>query len=154
MAASKRSRAEVNLWGSEFVLDNIDITALLSPNMPFTINDRDVTLSGLLADGSAFSFDLTSTFGMSDYFDAGATLTIMLMSLFPPGDSTATATWTQMTTPSGERLLGPRQILRQMATEIMSSTLPTMSYGGKTWERGRLPSAGVYRTSPNRPLGN
>ncbi|MCH7752566.1 MAG: hypothetical protein IH898_10490, partial [Planctomycetes bacterium] len=78
------SGSEVNLFGTEFVLDGIDIMASLTLNDPFTITDRDVTLSGLLADGSPFSFDLNSTNAFpQDYFDPGALLTVTLVG---PGD--------------------------------------------------------------------
>ena len=78
------SGSEVNLFGTEFVLDGVDITALLTVNDPNTITDRDVTLSGLLTDGSPFSFDLNSTnVSGQDYFDLGATLSVTLIL---PGD--------------------------------------------------------------------
>jgi len=74
----------VSLFGTQFVLDALDITASLTLNVPLTIIDRDVTLSGLLANGSPFSFDLNSTVAASaDYFDPGATLTVTLIL---PGD--------------------------------------------------------------------
>ena len=56
---------------------------------PFTIDDRDVTLSGLLADGSPFSFDLNprrSTEILGDFFDTRATLTVTLASAVLLGD--------------------------------------------------------------------
>jgi len=78
------SGSEVNLFGTRFVLDSIDITASLTTNVPFTITDRDVTLNGLLADGSGFSFDLNSTnISGQDYFDPLALLTVTLVG---PGD--------------------------------------------------------------------
>ncbi len=74
------SGSEVNLFGTRFVLDSIDITASLTTNVPFTITDRDVTLNGLLADGSGFSFDLNSTnISGQDYFDPLALLTVTLV---------------------------------------------------------------------------
>ncbi|MFV2069551.1 MAG: hypothetical protein ACC645_21515 [Pirellulales bacterium] len=76
--------SEVNLLGTQFVLDSIDITASLTLNVPFTINDRDVTLSGLLANGSPFSFDLNGTIvSGQEYFDPNATLSVTLTL---PGD--------------------------------------------------------------------
>ena len=75
----------VNLFGTEFILDGIDITSSLTLDVPFAIDDRDVTFSGLLDDDSPFSFDLNSTNGSGDdYFDPNATLTITLTAL--PGD--------------------------------------------------------------------
>lgn len=72
----------MNLFGTQFVLDGTDITDSLSVNVPFTVNDRDVTLSGLLHDGSPFSFDLKREYvGFSeDYFHPDATLTVTLFS--------------------------------------------------------------------------
>ena len=49
---------EVNLFGSDFVLDGVSLDSSLTTNNAFTISDREVTLSGLLEDGPAFSFDL------------------------------------------------------------------------------------------------
>jgi len=75
---------EIDIFGSQFILDGIDITALLTTNVAFPIADRDVSLTGLLADGSAFSFDLNSTFfSGEDYFDVGALLNLTLVA---PGD--------------------------------------------------------------------
>ena len=46
----------------------------------FTIVNRNVTLSGLLADGSPFSFDLLTGNRFSrEYFDPDATLTVTLV---------------------------------------------------------------------------
>lgn len=47
----------VNLSGSDFALDGVLLNNLVS-DQAFTILDRDVTLTGLLEDGSPFSFDL------------------------------------------------------------------------------------------------
>ena len=52
--------SEVNLFGSDFALDGVLLENLdLGKN---TIFDRNVTLSGLLEDGSPFSFDLNIGF--------------------------------------------------------------------------------------------
>lgn len=67
----------VNILGSVFVLDGLLLD--LVPGEAFTILDRDVTLSGLLDDGSAFSFDLNSEEDFSsgnDFFSSTATLTV------------------------------------------------------------------------------
>jgi len=69
----------VNLFGTQFVLDSLDITASLTLNEHLKIDDRDVTLSGLLADGSAFAFDLNSAFDDSDTFQTAATLTVTVV---------------------------------------------------------------------------
>jgi hypothetical protein len=75
--------SSVNLFGTEFVLDGIDITASLITNVPLAITDRDITLSGLFADGSPFSFDLNSTITGEDLFDPLALLSVTLVR---PGD--------------------------------------------------------------------
>jgi hypothetical protein len=73
-----------HLFGSQFILDGVDITSSLTPNVPFVIPDRDVLLTGILTDGSSFDFDLNSTGATGqDYFLATATLTV---TLGRPGD--------------------------------------------------------------------
>jgi hypothetical protein len=68
----------LNLYGTEFFLNGVPIAGLV-PNEPFTIHDRDVTLSGLLADATPFSFDLNSTFDFDqDFFHAEAVVTVTL----------------------------------------------------------------------------
>lgn len=52
-----RGGSSVNLLGTQFLLDNTDITSSLAANSPLSILDRDVTLSGLLVDGGSFAFD-------------------------------------------------------------------------------------------------
>ena len=49
----------VNIFGSAFFIDGVELDTL-TPGETFTIANRDVTLSGLLADGQTFSFDLNS----------------------------------------------------------------------------------------------
>ncbi|MEM9347173.1 MAG: PEP-CTERM sorting domain-containing protein [Planctomycetota bacterium] len=77
-----RSTSTVNLFGTSFVLDGEELTGLAF-NEAFTITDRDVTLTGVLADGSAFEFDLNSVGSFSidsiDSFNPGATLTVTLV---------------------------------------------------------------------------
>ena len=70
----------VNILGTAFFLDGQELTELVIGEA-FAVIDRDVTLQGLLADGSLFSFDLTSydDYGSPDYFDPNATLTITLV---------------------------------------------------------------------------
>jgi len=71
--------SEVNLFGTEFFLDGAEITGLI-PNQPFVITTRGgAELTGLLADGSAFDFDLLTTNGANDRFDPNATLTVTLI---------------------------------------------------------------------------
>ena len=70
----------INLFGSNFVLDGVPLDGGLTTNSAFTVLDRDVILSGLLADGSPFSFDLTSfNVDTEGYFDPDATLTVTLV---------------------------------------------------------------------------
>lgn len=73
-----RSGSTVNLFGSDFMLDGVLLNGLVS-GQAFTIVDRDVTLSGVLEDGSAFSFDLNTDFNdLQDTFELGSTLTVTL----------------------------------------------------------------------------
>lgn len=65
-----------SLLGTSFLLDGLEVTGL-EFGEAFTIDARDVLLTGFLVDGSTFDFDL-SGFG-SDFFDAGATLTVTLV---------------------------------------------------------------------------
>jgi hypothetical protein len=75
----------VNLFGTGFALDDVDITASLSRNEPFTISARDVPFSGLLADGSPFHFELGTNFDFGvNFFAPDATLTVTLVQ---PGDT-------------------------------------------------------------------
>jgi len=76
---------EVNLFGSDFALNGVPIDGL-TINDAFTIVDRDVTLSGLLADGMPFSYVLFSTNGTVDFFSPNATLTVTLVSPVLLGD--------------------------------------------------------------------
>lgn len=79
--------AEVNLFGSDFVLDGVSLDSSVALGSALTIVDRDVTLSGLLDDGSPFSFDLNSTIiDGEDRFDPSATLTVTLGPQFILGD--------------------------------------------------------------------
>ena len=66
----------LNILGSEFVLDGVPLDLQLGQTL--VITQRDVTLTGFLADGSAFDFLLDSTFGSgaNPFFDSGATLTV------------------------------------------------------------------------------
>ena len=79
--------SQINLFGSNFVLDNMPLVAGLTAGEAFTIFDRDVVLSGQLADGSQFSFALNSvrSFG-EDFFDPDATVTVTLVDSSLLGD--------------------------------------------------------------------
>ena len=53
----------------------------MTPDTAFTIGDRDVVLSGVLADGSAFSFELNTVFSNDqDFFPPDAVVTVTLVS--------------------------------------------------------------------------
>jgi len=80
------SGSEVNISGREFSIDGVALDTLQF-GQAVTITDRDVTLSGVLADGEPFSFDLTSVSSFpNDFFDPGATLTVTLTAPFVLGD--------------------------------------------------------------------
>ncbi len=74
--------SEVNLFGTEFYLDG-DSLDTLTLGDAFTIEDRNVVLSGVFADGSAFSFLLNTNMHsqfVTDLFPAGVPLTVTLTS--------------------------------------------------------------------------
>jgi hypothetical protein len=72
--------SSMHLSGKQFLLGFLDITPLLTLNVPVTITDRDVKLSGILAEGEPFSFTLNSTrFSGQDFFDPAALVTITLV---------------------------------------------------------------------------
>lgn len=73
-----RADSTVNIFGRDFVLDGAPLDSL-TVDSAFTIVDRDVTLSGTLADGSAFSIALNSDFSFGDFFSPEATLTVTLV---------------------------------------------------------------------------
>ena len=68
-----RSGSKVNLFGTDFLIDGV---ALTEPSVgeAFGLTDRGVLLSGVLADGSPFQFDVSSR-----YFSPDATLTLTLV---------------------------------------------------------------------------
>ncbi|CAE7240131.1 unnamed protein product [Symbiodinium sp. CCMP2456] len=69
----------VNIFGSAFYLDGMLLTGL-TPYNAFVVHEREQTLSGTLADGSPFSFDLNSTGGPGlDLFSVDARLTLTLV---------------------------------------------------------------------------
>jgi len=71
------SGSEVNLFGSDFQIDGVPI-ANLTDDVAFTIDSRDVELTGTFLDGTPFSFDLGDPeFNeIEDIFQDGATLTV------------------------------------------------------------------------------
>ena len=67
------SGTTINLLGSQFFLDNVALGSALDQVIP----DRDVTLSGVLAGGESFSFDLNSAFVFGeDFFSPSSTVTV------------------------------------------------------------------------------
>ena len=80
--------SEVNILGSEFFIDGLELTDLLLDES-FTITDRNVTLSGLPADREQFSFNLipVNTFLFDDFFSSGATLTVTATTPVPEPSS-------------------------------------------------------------------
>jgi hypothetical protein len=67
--------ADINLFGSEFRLNGVEIPGLVV-DQPLAIMERSVTLSGLFADGSPFSFDLNTPVTNFDYFGIGSLVTV------------------------------------------------------------------------------
>ena len=81
-----RDGSVVNVIGDNFLLDGVPVAGL-GLGQVLEIANRDVTLSGVLADGTAFSFDLNSVDNNSDdFFDENATLAVSLDSPFLLGD--------------------------------------------------------------------
>lgn len=73
-----------NIYGTSFQIDGVELTGLVL-NEQFVVSDRNVVLTGILADGSPFEFDLDSTgHGSSDYFHRDSILTVTLVD--PPAE--------------------------------------------------------------------
>jgi hypothetical protein len=75
------SLSTINLFGKEFALNGTPVNGL-SAGHPLVISQRDVLLTGTLADGSALRLYLSTnsdSFAFSDYFSPDATVTIMLV---------------------------------------------------------------------------
>ena len=70
------SGSELNLFGSDFFFNGVPLLSSLTIGDAFTIDQRNGTLSGLLTDGSAFSFDLSDS---SFFVSSDATLTVTLV---------------------------------------------------------------------------
>ncbi len=73
------SGGEINLIGSDFILDGAELD--LTTGMPLLISDRDVTLSGTYADGTTFEYFLSVRAG-DDVGFAFATDSILTVSSF------------------------------------------------------------------------
>jgi len=76
-ALQARAGSLVNIRGSQFFLDGVELN--LTAGEELILTQRNVTLTGLLADGSSFEFDLHSQVGQGDYFSPEATLAVMLV---------------------------------------------------------------------------
>jgi hypothetical protein len=77
------SGSTVNLFGTSFALDGEPIENLI-PNQQFEISDRNVTLTGVLEDGSSIETSLNTNFGgffssEPDGAAAGATVTVTMV---------------------------------------------------------------------------
>jgi hypothetical protein len=71
------SGSHINITGRAFALNGVSIGSSLQFNVPLTITNRNVELSGILLDGTPFSFDLNSSRIVGkDFFDRGAFLTV------------------------------------------------------------------------------
>ena len=82
------SGSNINLFGRDFALDGVLLDDL-NLGEAFTIDDRNETLSGLLVDGSAFSFDLNDPSSFpNDEFDTDATITVTLTAVPEPTSTT------------------------------------------------------------------
>jgi hypothetical protein len=78
------AESSINVFGTSFKLSGTDITASLIQNVPFVVADRGVVLSGRLADGSAFDFNLEPGMPSNrEFFVSNAMLAITLVL---PGD--------------------------------------------------------------------
>ena len=82
---SALSGSKVNIFGNEFFINGLELDTLV-PGQASTITDRNVTLSGLLADGEQFSFNLRPVSALGDTFETDATLTVTLVSPVILGD--------------------------------------------------------------------
>jgi len=86
------SSSNVDIVGQSFQLRDIDdgsliqdLTSTIQPGTPFPLANRDVTLTGVLADGSPFEFDLYSVFAADrDFFAADSELRLNLTFVTQP----------------------------------------------------------------------
>ena len=74
------NNSAINLFGSEFFLDGV-LLDTFDIGESLVITDRNRLLSGLLADGSEFEFELNDSFSNNegDFFASGSTLTLTLL---------------------------------------------------------------------------
>ncbi|WP_425397768.1 hypothetical protein [Aeoliella sp.] len=72
------SGSDINITGTEFYLDGTKVD--LEFGVPMVVADRNVRLSGRLADGNDFEFDLFASNSLvDDFFSPDATLTLTLV---------------------------------------------------------------------------
>ncbi len=87
----------IDIIGQAFSIDGIGVAGL-TPGEFLTITDRDISLDGILSDGSLFSFDLNSLMiDDSDFFDANSTVRIQI-NIPSPTPITALAITSLLTT--------------------------------------------------------
>jgi hypothetical protein len=71
--------AYMEVRGTSFFLDGVDLGAGMALGESMAISSRDVILEGLLADGSSFNFDLdTDDHTSSEFFSSGMVLRIVM----------------------------------------------------------------------------
>jgi hypothetical protein len=74
-ALQAREGSHVNIRGLHFLIDGAE--PIWPADRKLILTRRDVALTGLLADGQPFRFDLNSQPGHGDYFSPDATVTIV-----------------------------------------------------------------------------
>jgi hypothetical protein len=73
------SKVKLNLFGRRFSLDGVPLNTLVIGE-PYVINERNLTLAGILADGSPFSYELGAlTTLQANFFDPRAIVTVTLV---------------------------------------------------------------------------
>ena len=84
-AIAASAGSQLNIIGREFFVDGQELDALV-PGEAFTVTDRDITLSGSLANGQPFSFLFNPNFSANGFLSANATLTVTLDATVLLGD--------------------------------------------------------------------
>jgi hypothetical protein len=70
----------ISIFGHSFKLDGVPIGSKLEFEVPFKVVDRNVTLTGIFADGTPFNFDLNSTKIVGkDFFHRDAIVNVTLV---------------------------------------------------------------------------
>ncbi|TWT85668.1 hypothetical protein Pla123a_04750 [Posidoniimonas polymericola] len=81
------ARSEINVTGLAFLVNGEPLPGL-TPDLPFLLSKRNVNLSGILSDGTHFSFDLNADGQAPFQFSPDAKLTLALVAPLP-GDYNA-----------------------------------------------------------------